>query len=137
MSARIRLVRHATLQLELDGRRMLVDPMLDPARARPPVPGTPNARRNPLVELPQPAGELVDWAQAVLVTHLHADHLDEEAQRLIGGRLRVFCRPADVPVLRERGLTELIPVDGRVAWEGLEIARTDGRHGTGELAHRL
>src|SRR5688500_7382304 len=40
------LVRNATLLLELEGRRILVDPMLDDAGARPPVDNTPNARRD-------------------------------------------------------------------------------------------
>ena len=40
------------------GRRLLVDPMLDPAGARPPVPNTPDPRPNPLVGLPRPAEEI-------------------------------------------------------------------------------
>src|SRR3954447_160469 len=42
----------------------------------PPVPGTPNERRNPLVPLPVDPATLVDGLDAVLVTHLHADHFD-------------------------------------------------------------
>ena len=50
---RLRLIRHATLLVELAGRCVLVDPMLDPAGARPPVADTANDRRNPLTELPE------------------------------------------------------------------------------------
>lgn len=46
---RVRLIRNATLSVELAGRRLLVDPMLDPAGARPPVENTLPERRNPLV----------------------------------------------------------------------------------------
>jgi L-ascorbate metabolism protein UlaG (beta-lactamase superfamily) len=53
------LVRNATLILELSGRRILVDPMLDPAGARPPIEGTANPVRNPTVELPFQAEEVV------------------------------------------------------------------------------
>ena len=49
---RLTLVRHATLLLETSVGRVLVDPMLDPAGARPPIENTPNEHRNPLVELP-------------------------------------------------------------------------------------
>ena len=63
----LRLIRNATLRLELDGRRLLVDPMLDPAGARPPVEDTENDRRNPLVELPEPAEVVVEGIDAVLV----------------------------------------------------------------------
>ena len=52
---RITLVRNATLLVELAGRRVLVEPMLDDAGARPQVEDSPNPRRNPLVPLPFPA----------------------------------------------------------------------------------
>ena len=126
----VRLVRHATLQLEAGGRRLLVDPMLDPAGARGPVANTANDRRNPLVELPEPAEAIVAWADAVLVTHLHADHLDDTAVALIGDRLPVFGQPEDIATLRERGLTQAREMDEIVA-------RTGGRHGTGEIADML
>ncbi|HYW23478.1 MAG TPA: hypothetical protein VE953_04900, partial [Terriglobales bacterium] len=71
---RVTLVRHATLILELDGRRLLLDPQLDPEGARPPIPNTPNPRRNPLVPLPMPAEDVVRGLDAVVVTHLHNDH---------------------------------------------------------------
>jgi L-ascorbate metabolism protein UlaG (beta-lactamase superfamily) len=133
----VRLVRHATLQLDLGGRRLLVDPMLDPARARPAVPDTPNDRRNPLVALPEPAEQVVGWADAVLVTHLHVDHLDPTAVELIGDRLPVFGQPEDIATLVERGLEQATAVRGSTSWSGLDIVRTGGRHGHGELADRL
>ena len=82
---RLRLIRHATLELDYGGRRLLVDPMLDPAEARGPVANTPNDRRNPLVELPEPAEDVAARAEVVLVTHLHADHLDDTAVALLKG----------------------------------------------------
>src|SRR5207342_1640376 len=56
---RVTLVRSATIVVELNGRRILVDPMLDPAGARPPIANTANAVGNPTVELPFPAQEIV------------------------------------------------------------------------------
>ena len=133
----LRLIRHATLQLEVGGRRFLVDPMLDPAGARPPVANTPNQRDNPLVDLPEPAEAVVERADAVLVTHLHADHLDETAVGLIGDRLPVLCQPEDVDALRERGLTRAAPVHDETTFEGVTIARTGGHHGTGDIGAAL
>jgi len=73
----ITLVRNATLLLELMGRRILVDPMLDPAGARPPIEQTANPVRNPTVELPFSAEEVVAGLDAVLVTHcLVCAHLE-------------------------------------------------------------
>ena len=134
---RLRLIRHATLELDYGGRRLLVDPMLDPAEARGPVANTPNDRRNPLVELPEPAADVAARAEIVLVTHLHADHLDDTAVELLQGDRPVLCQPEDAEALRGRGFTDARPVDGALEVDGLSVARTGGQHGTGELAEML
>jgi L-ascorbate metabolism protein UlaG (beta-lactamase superfamily) len=134
---RLRLIRHATLLVELADRCVLVDPMLDPAGARPPVAGTPNDRRNPLCELPEPAELLVHNLDGVLVTHLHADHLDETAVDLLAKDLPVLCQPPDEGVLRDRGFTHVRPVEPADELGGITVARTGGRHGTGEIAEKL
>jgi L-ascorbate metabolism protein UlaG (beta-lactamase superfamily) len=132
------LVRHATLLIEMGGCRLLVDPMLDPAGARPPVAGTPDPRPNPLVDLPVPAEEVVARLDAVLVTHLHADHLDDTAVELLDARVPLACQPPDEPVLREeRGFTDVRPVAGGIDLCGVGVARTDGRHGTGAVGERM
>ena len=85
----VQLVRHATLLVRTGGTTFLIDPMLDPARARNPIPNTPNEARNPLVELP--AVELDP--DAVVVTHTHTDHLDATAAERLDLALPVFCQP--------------------------------------------
>ena len=102
---RLQLIRHATLLVELAGRRLLIDPMFDPASARPPVANTANDRRNPLVDLPVSPEEVAGQADAVLVTHLHADHLDDTAVRLLATTTPVLSQPEDVAALRERGFS--------------------------------
>jgi L-ascorbate metabolism protein UlaG (beta-lactamase superfamily) len=128
---RLTLVRHATLLVELGGRRILVEPMLDPPGARPPVEDTPNPRPNPLVPLPLPPEEVVAGLDAVMVTHLHRDHFDDTGARLVPRDVPVFCQPEDEERLRELGL-DARPVDADLAWDGLRIARTCGRHGSDE-----
>src|SRR4051812_48862013 len=134
---RLTLVRHATLVLDFGGLRLVVDPMLDDAAAQPPVPGTPNERRNPLVPLPVDPVTLVDGLDAVLVTHLHADHFDDGASRFLPRRLPLFCQPEDVETLGGRGFADVRAVEAEVSWRGLALARTGGRHGHGGLAERL
>ena len=132
------LVRNATLLIEMGGRRLLVDPMLDPAGARPPVPDTAEPRRNPLVELPRPAEAIVSGVDAVLVTHLHSDHLDDTAAALLDPRLPLACQPPDEAVLREeRGFVDVRPVTGGIDLCGIGVARTSGRHGTGAIGERM
>src|SRR4029077_15955316 len=96
---RLRLTRHATLELDYAGRRLLVDPMLDPAGARGPVEDTPNDRRNPLVECAEQAESSAERAEVGLVAHLHEDHLDDTAVALLAGDRPVVCQPADLQTL--------------------------------------
>src|SRR5919108_2098890 len=124
---RLTLVRNATLLVDLDGRRLLVDPALDDAGARPPVENTEPALRNPLVPLPLPAEKLVEGIDAALVTHLHLDHFDATGERLLPRDVPVFCQPADAARLRELEL-DARPVEDGLDWEGLRIVRTGGRH---------
>jgi L-ascorbate metabolism protein UlaG (beta-lactamase superfamily) len=133
---RIRLVRNATLVVELAGRRLLVDPALDEAGARPPVGNTPHPRRNPLVPLPVPAEELVAGLDAVLVTHLHRDHLDETGERLLPRDVPVFCQPEDEERLGSLGL-DARPVSETLDWDGVELTRTSGQHGTGRIGEEM
>jgi L-ascorbate metabolism protein UlaG (beta-lactamase superfamily) len=130
------LVRNATLLLELAGKRVLVDPMLDDEGARPPIEGTRNPVPNPTAPLPMPAEEVVAGLDAVIVTHRHRDHLDGTAEELLPRDVPVFCQPEDEDALRELGV-DARAVDDEVDWDGLRIVRTPGRHGTGPIADAL
>jgi L-ascorbate metabolism protein UlaG (beta-lactamase superfamily) len=131
------LVRHATLVLDYAGRRLLVDPMLGEQGSAPPVEDTPNQRPNPLVPLPVPAPELVANVEAVLVTHLHEDHFDDTAKRALPRELPLACQPEDAALLRGEGFTDVRPVDGTIDLLGISVARTAGRHGTGEIGEQM
>ena len=126
----IRLVRHATLVVRLGGKTLLVDPMLSPPGAMPAIPNSPNDRRNPLVPLPDLDLSPVD---AVLVTHTHPDHFDEAAAERLRKNLPLFCQPEDEEKLRSSGFSDVRPVTERLSWEGIELLRTGGQHGTGEI----
>ncbi len=133
---RLTLIRNATLVLELARRRILVDPMLDDAGARPPIQGTRNPVPNPTVPLPFPAEEVVRDVDAVVVTHRHRDHLDTRAEELLPRDVPVFCQPDDEEALRELGL-DARPVDSGLDWDGLRITRTPARHGSGRMAELM
>ena len=133
---RLTLVRNATLIVELDGKRLLVDPMLDDTGARPPIENTRNQVRNPTVPLPFPAEEIVQGVDGVLVTHRHRDHLDARAEELLPRDVPVFCQPEDEEALRELGL-DARPVGDELDWDDVHISRTPARHGTGRIAELL
>ena len=123
---KITLVRHATLLLETSVGRILVDPMLRAAGTSPPIESTPNPRRNPLVELPLPADEVLDGVDLCIVTHLHRDHFDD----LVPLDLPILTQPESADELRARGHTN-------VTTEHPAIAMTRGRHGTGAIGRAM
>lgn len=130
----LRLVRHATLTVQYNGVRLLVDPMLSEAGANPPIENTPNDRRNPLVDMPPfdlPAVE------AVLVTHLHSDHFDDAATDAIPDSTPLFCQPADSTELEGRGFIDVRPVEEEAEFEDIVITRTPARHGHCDLAEQM
>lgn len=106
----IHLLRSATIVIEAAGKRVLMDPMLGAkGTVSPPfafLRHTP--RRNPTVDLPENAEELLADLDAALVTHCrfgHHDHLDREAHGLIRRRdLPVYCHALDAGYLQKEGL---------------------------------
>ncbi len=133
---RLTLVRSATVILELTGKRLLVDPMLDDVGARPPIQGTRNPVPNPTAPLPFPAEEVVRGLDAVIVTHRHRDHLDARGEELVPRDVPVFCQPEDEDALQVLGLDARAIVD-ELEWDGLHIVRTPARHGSGAIAEAL
>lgn len=132
---RLRLVRHATILLEIGGHRLLIDPLLGPAGSQPPIPDTADGRSNPLVELTMPVDEVVDGIAAVLVTHMHPDHFDIAAAERLGD-VTVLCQPGDAAMLARGGVTATEVPNG-VEAGGLTIMRTGGRHGTGAIGREM
>jgi L-ascorbate metabolism protein UlaG (beta-lactamase superfamily) len=88
------------------------------------------------VELPEPAEIVISGLTAIVVTHLHQDHLDAEAIRLLPKDVPLFCQPEDADTLRGHGFA-VRSVQNSLEWEGIRITRTGGRHGTGAIAEAL
>jgi L-ascorbate metabolism protein UlaG (beta-lactamase superfamily) len=134
---RLRLIRHATLMVEFGGRKLVIDPMLDDAGTRPAIQNSPNPRNNPLVTLPMPAAEIVQGVEAVLVTHTHSDHWDGTAARVLGKSTPLFGQIEDEEKFRGQGFSDVRSVTSSVAWNGIDITRTGGQHGRGEIAKAM
>jgi L-ascorbate metabolism protein UlaG (beta-lactamase superfamily) len=135
-----KLIRHATSVIQFGGLRLLIDPMLSPVGALPPVPRTPNMRANPLVALPIEDEKLDDWLlgmDAILVTHTHPDHFDKEAEKRIRKEIPIICQPEDVNRFKRLGFTEIHPVMEELIWKGITIFRTGCQHGKGIIRVRM
>jgi L-ascorbate metabolism protein UlaG (beta-lactamase superfamily) len=97
---RITYVGHATVLIELAGIRLLTDPVL-----RPRVLHIERA-------VPPPSVEVTRDIDAVLISHLHPDHLDFSSLRTIGRNVPVIAAAGSGRLLRRRGVqhvTELSP----------------------------
>lgn len=134
---RYTLLRNATAILEYGGKRVLVDPALDPAGARPPVPNTPNPQPNPLIELPEGWEEAITVPDAVIVTHVHMDHFDATAAQVLDHETPLFGQVEDVDRLTALGFIDLRPVGTTVAFDNVQLVRTPGEHGTGEIGRLM
>lgn len=134
---RLRLLRHATLVVEFAGRKLLVDPMLGAPGTMPAIENSPNPRLNPLVPLPAALAETVQDLDAILVTHTHRDHWDEAAARELPKEVPLLCQPEDEAKLKSQGFTRVQPLQTGLIWNALEVTRTGGQHGTGEIGRKM
>lgn len=106
---RITQLRNATIILHIGPHNILVDPMLAPKDALPPLRLLDGARlRNPTVGLPASADAALAGVTDCLITHCqkgHFDHLDRAGKHWLRERqVPVTCTPHDAAHLRQRGL---------------------------------
>ena len=127
---RLRLLRNATQRLRYAGRELLLDPYFAPKHSRPSFAGR---SPNPLVDLPCRPEEIMAGAELVILSHLHSDHFDPEAQRLLPKDLPVLCQPGDEETIRGHGFESVTPVSDALVWQGITLTRTPGQHGSGAV----
>lgn len=118
-------VGHATVLLELDGIRLLTDPLL-------------RGRVGPLVRQgPAPAPEAAERLDAVLISHLHRDHADLGSLRRLGRDLQLLVPPGSRRLFERHGfgaVTELAPGDS-AAVGALTVTAVDAHHDGGRRRH--
>ena len=117
---------------------LLIDPMIGPKASMPPfafIRSRP--QKNPTVEMPQGAAELVARATHCLITHQHPDHLDKEAiQMLKAKQIPSACSFKDAADLRKKGIKVVQEIDywQRGDFLGGKIEGIPARHGYGFVA---
>ena len=109
---------HSTVLLELDGVRLLTDPVL----------------RGRLAHLRRVAGrvdvEALGRVDAVLLSHLHYDHLDMPSLVRLGRDLHVVVPSGAGRLLRKRGFTQLseLAVGEELRVGGVTVQATEAVH---------
>jgi L-ascorbate metabolism protein UlaG (beta-lactamase superfamily) len=133
----VQLIRHATMILDIQGKRIMVDPMFSAAGSMDGFPTVPHHQaRNPMVDLPVSIDELCK-VDAILVTHTHADHFDDAAIKALPKDIPLFCQPEDCDKISKAGFTKVLPVAEMLSWENIKINRVAARHGYGDAANWL
>jgi L-ascorbate metabolism protein UlaG (beta-lactamase superfamily) len=115
-------VGHATVLVQLGGRRLLTDPLLGA--------GILHVRRR----VPRPALDDLRPLDAILISHAHLDHLDHRSLRRLSGECRVIVprgcaslvrRGGDFEVVTELGAGDRVTL-GDIVVEGVPAVH-DGR----------
>lgn len=134
-AVQIQQIRNATAKIRYAGKTFLLDPYLAKKGAHPGFPGTFNSqRRNPLVELPMPVKELMKGVDAVIVSHTHLDHWDGGDHQFIPKNIPLFVQDeTDAKLIRGQGYTNVRILEGDTVFEGVQLTRTGGQHGTDEM----
>lgn len=131
-------LRNATLIIESEDKYILVDPMLGKKGS-----GLPftlfrfKPRRNPTVDLPENAENILQKVTHCVVTHLHPDHLDKDAEDFLKEKnIPVTCSIKDEKVLRKKGLniTQTLDYWKEDAFLGGKIIGIPAIHGYGFIA---
>ncbi|MEW6645010.1 MAG: MBL fold metallo-hydrolase [Pseudomonadota bacterium] len=131
---KLRLLRNATLKLNVAGQTILIDPFFALKHSRPAFAGR---SRNPLVDLPVSTDEILNGVDLVIVSHLHSDHFDPVAQSLVPKHLPLISRPGDEDKIRSFGFENVTPLSSSIDWEGIKLTRREGRHGFGAVVDKM
>lgn len=120
--AKVTYVGHATVLIELDGVRILTDPLLRRYVG--------HLRRR----FPLPEADLKD-INAVLISHLHGDHLDLPSLKRLGRDVRLIVPKGAGAYLKMRRFrhVEEIELGGTTRVGGLRIEATRADHGGRQL----
>lgn len=131
--ASVQLIRNATVVFKYGGKEFLIDPMLTKKGAYPGFPGTANAHlRNPMVELPVAVENLLN-PDALIVTHMHADHWDEVAIQVLPKDKIVFAQnDADAAAIKQQGFKKIEVMTADTRFGNIKLQKTHAQHGSDE-----
>lgn len=130
------LIRNATIKLNYNGKTILVDPSLSPQNSFMSF-VNPELNLNPTIDLPMSPEKVLADIDAVLLTHLHVDHFDDEAKQLLDKSIPIFGQPFDRNTLKESVFENTSIIDSSVEFADITIHRTGGKHGPDEALEIL
>jgi L-ascorbate metabolism protein UlaG (beta-lactamase superfamily) len=97
---RVTYIGHATLLINIGGKRLLTDPNFDPALGK----------FLPRVSAPGIALEALPKLDAILLTHAHADHLSFDSLDALPADIPLFAPPVIARWLGKQGYRHAVPI---------------------------
>ena len=125
----IQQIRNSTLRLSYAGKMILTDPVLLPKHG---IKSFAGIEKNPIVDLPFPASDVIKDIDLVMVSHLHQDHFDDGAKKMLPKDIPLLCQPGNDDAIKENGFLNVTPVEKSIVWENIKIIRTPGKHAGNE-----
>lgn len=134
-TVQVQQIRNATAKIDYAGKTFLLDPFLAKKGTYPGFEGTFNSKlRNPLIELPMPVKEVLKGVDAVIVSHTHLDHWDGGDHQFIPKAIPLFVQhEADAKLIRGQGYTNVRILGENTVFEGVQLTKAGGRHGTNAM----
>lgn len=131
----IQQIRNATAKIDYAGKTFLLDPFLAKKGTYPGFEGTFNSKlRNPLIDLPMPVKDVLNGVDAVIVSHTHLDHWDGGDHDSIPKTIPLFAQnESDAKLIRGQGFTNVRILGETTMFEGVQLTRTGGQHGTDDM----
>lgn len=134
-TVQVQQIRNATAKISYAGKTFLLDPFLAKKGTYPGFEGTFNSKlRNPLIELPMPVKDVMKGVDAVIVSHTHLDHWDGGDHKFIPKAIPLFVQDeTDAKLIRGQGYTNVRILGENTEFEGVQLSKTGGQHGTADM----
>lgn len=136
---KITQVRNATIIIEFNNSKFLIDPWLMPKDYMEGFDTAVNSQiRQPRVDLPFEIEKIID-VDALIVTHIHPDHWDDFAKDALDKNIKVFVQSeADKKYMSLNGFkdVEILSEKGNI-YKNTKLYKTKTQHGKKEVVKPL
>ena len=136
---KIRQIRNATVLVEYNKTKFLIDPWLMPKDCMEGFESAVNSHiRQPRVELPLEIEKITD-VDAVIITHIHPDHWDDYAKNALKKDIKIFVQSEfDKNYMLKEGFknVEILSTNG-TTYEKVSLYKTSTQHGKREILKPL
>lgn len=128
-------IRNATGKLSYNNVTFMIDPMLAEKGYYEGFAGTFNSEiRNPIIDLPDSAENILKDVDAVVVSHTHLDHWDDFAVQKIQKDMPIIVQnETDASIIKKQGFQDVRILASALEFKGVTLNHIEGMHGPTDL----